>query len=206
MALRVRAYVAGESGSRIIDLDSNLATAVFLSESEHRAFARSTVSAKRIFVSHYNEDSELARKIASWIRNFGMTAFLDVDDPDLPPEDGADLAGYIKRVINESHGLVVVTSNKTVNSWWVPYEIGVADQKDLVLATYILDKVELPSYLQKWPMLSNKENLGCWCEELKSRGDKTLASFYESLEQNHPSIYAHRRAPRSATYGRISIR
>lgn len=205
MALRVHAYVAGESGSRIIDLDSNLATAS-LSESEYRALAKSAAPAKRIFVSHYNEDSELARKIASWIRNFGMTAFLDVDDPNLPQKDDVEMADYIKRVINASHGLVVVTSNKTVSSWWVPYEIGVADQKDLVLATYILDKVELPSYLQKWPMLSKKKNLECWCEELRNRDDKTLASFYESLEQNHPSIYAHRRAPRSATYGRISIR
>ena len=205
MALQVRAYVAGESGSRIIDLDSNLATAAFLSESERRAFARSTVSAKRIFVSHYHEDRTLSKCIASWIRDFGMTAFLDIDDPDIPRKDDVEMADYIKSVINESHGLVVVTSNKTVNSWWVPYEIGVADQKDLVLATYIGDKINLPSYLRKWPMLSNKDNLECWCEELRNRGSKALVAFYEALEKNHPSIYAHRRTSRTTTFGKIPI-
>ena len=191
MALRVRAYVAGESSPQIIDLDRDYAT-VDLSESERRVSAKSAVPAKRIFVSHYNEDSASARQIASWIRDFGMNAFLDADDQDLPQEDDVEMANYIKGVINESHGLVVVTSNRTINSWWVPYEIGVADQKDLVLATYILDRTALPSYLRKWPMLSDKANLECWCEALGRRGSEPLVSFYEALGQNHPSIYAHR--------------
>ena len=79
-----------------------------------------------------------------------MTAFLDIEDPNLPPKDGTEMADYIKGIINASNGLVVVTSEETANSWWVLYEIGVADQKDLVLATYILDNVNLPSYLRKW--------------------------------------------------------
>lgn len=199
MALRVHAYVAGESDSRIIDLDSSHTTAA-LSESEHRVFARSEVPVKRIFVSHYNEDRASAEQIASWIRYFGMTVFLDIDDPNLPKKDDVAMADYIKGVINKSHGLVVVTSNKTVNSWWVPYEIGVADQKDLVLATYIQDEIKLPSYLKKWPKLSNKENLRCWCEEMRNRGDKALVAFYEILERNHPSIYAHRHTSQSSPY------
>ena len=201
MALRVHAYLAGESGSRDIDL----ATVTF-SESEHRALAKSEVPVKRIFVSHYNEDRASARKIASWIRDVGMTAFLDIEDPNLPPKDGTEMADYIKGVINASNGLVVVTSEETANSWWVPYEIGVADQKDLVLATYILDNVNLPSYLRKWPMLSNKTILECWCEELRNRSSRSLVIFYEALEQNHPSVYAHRHTPRSTTFRRISIR
>lgn len=199
MALRVLAYVTGEPSPQIIDLDSDYAT-VTLSESERRVSAKSTVPAKRVFVSHYNEDSASAQQIASWIRDFGMTAFLDIDDLNLPKKDDVAMADYIKDVINASHGLVVVTSNKTVNSWWVPYEIGVADQRDLVLATYILDKVNLPSYLGKWPMLSNKENVECWCEALGRRSNEPLVSFYEALGQNHPSIYAHRNTSQSSPY------
>ena len=199
MALRVRAYVAGESGSRVIDLDGRYTT-VTLSESERRVSAKSAVPAKRVFVSHYNEDSASAQRIAFWIRDIGMTAFLDIDDPNLPKKDDAEMADYIKGVINESHGLVAVTSGMTINSWWVPYEIGVADQKDLVLATYILDKINLPSYLRKWPMLSNKENVECWCEALGRRGSEPLVSFYEALGKNHPSIYAHRHTSQSSPY------
>lgn len=205
MALRVLAYVAGESGSRVIDLDGLYAT-VTLSESERRVSAKSAVPAKRVFVSHYNEDSAPAQRIASWIRDFGMTAFLDINDPNLPKKDGVEMADYIKGVINESHGLVVVTSDRTVNSWWVPYEIGVADQKDLVLATYILDKINLPSYLSKWPMLSDKESLEYWCGALGKRGGKALTVFYETLERSHPPIYAHRHTSQSSPYRRIFIR
>ena len=205
MALRVRAYVAGEPSPQLIDLDSDYAT-ISLSESERRVSAKSAVPAKRVFVSHYNEDSELAKQIASWIRDIGMTAFLDIDDPNLPKKDGVEMADYIKGVINESHGLVVVTSGRTVNSWWVPYEIGVADQKDLVLATYILDKINLPSYLSKWPMLSSKESLEYWCGALGKRGGKALTALYEILERNHPPIYAHRHTSQSSPYRRISIR
>ena len=199
MALRVRAYVAGESDSRVIDLDGRHTTAA-LSESEHRAFARSEVPIKRVFVSHYNEDGALAQKIAFWIRDIGMTAFLDIDDPNLPKKDDVKIADYIKGVINASHALVVVTSNKTVNSWWVPYEIGVADQKDLVLATYIQYNISLPSYLSKWPMLSDQKNLEYWCGALGRQGGKTLAAFYEALERNHPSIYAHRHTSQSSLF------
>ena len=191
MALPVRAYVAGEGGSRIIDLDRRSANFAS-SEPRRRALENNRSTVPSIFVSHYNEDSRIAEHIASYTRNIGIDVFLDVDDPNLPEKDDVEMVDYIKGVINHCQGLLVVTSRRTVKSWWVPYEIGVADQRDLVLAAYTLGDVVLPSYLRKWPKLSNREKLKYWCEALKNRHGRSSIAFYEALGRKHPSIYEHR--------------
>lgn len=55
--------------------------------------------------------------------------------------------------------LLAVVSARTRESWWVPWEIGIATEKDYLLATYAGDDTYLPEYLRKWPYLSTMSEL-----------------------------------------------
>ena len=50
-------------------------------------------------------------------------------------------------------------SEETRYSWWVPFEIGMATQKDLPTVSYLQSGVELPDYLAYWPRLRNETDL-----------------------------------------------
>lgn len=50
-------------------------------------------------------------------------------------------------------------SESTRNSWWVPFEIGMAAQKDLPTVSYLKAGVELPEYLSYWPRLKSDSDI-----------------------------------------------
>lgn len=106
----------------------------------------------KVFISHQQEDSACARTVASGLRQYGWETYLDVIDSALQ-EDGPGLSDYIREQMSKCTQLLSVISSSTKNSWWVPWEIGVASEKDFLIATYVAEHTELPSYLKKWPCL-----------------------------------------------------
>ena len=60
-------------------------------------------------------------------------------------------------------------TNATSDSWWVPFEIGVAWDKNKYLSTYGDPRVELPSFLAAWPRVVDHQELHAWCEEVKNK-------------------------------------
>ena len=51
---------------------------------------------------------------------------------------GPELVDYINFVIGCCNSLIAVVSHKTVSSWWVPLEIGIAITKGLRLGTFLV--------------------------------------------------------------------
>ena len=144
-----------------------------------------------VFVSHKSDDKDTATEVARTIAKCGLTAYLDIWDPEVDG-DGPELVDYITTIIECCKSLIAVVSYNTVRSWWVPLEIGIATAKDLRLGTFLdLGYNEtprsLPSYLWKWPVLKNTNDLKNWCEERK-KTDKP-EQFYESLKQKHPNMF-----------------
>ena len=144
-----------------------------------------------VFVSHKGDDRNTALKVAQTIAECGLTAYLDIFDPNVAG-DGPELVDYITTIIECCKSLIAVVSYNTVRSWWVPLEIGIAITKDLRLGTFLgLGYNEtprgLPSYLWKWPVLKSMGDLKIWCEERKIKG--TTQQFYESLKQKHRNMF-----------------
>ena len=138
----------------------------------------------KIFISHQQADSQLALRISSRLKmNHQIDSYLDVIDSRLS-SDGPVLADHIRIQMEKCTQLLAVVSKETQKSWWVPWEIGVATEKDYPLATYTLDPPELPSYLRKWPFLRNDNELDIYARVSKSaetrllleRVSKTMAS------------------------------
>lgn len=88
--------------------------------------------------------------------------------------DSPELEIYLRCVIRETNTILAIVTENTPLSWWVPFEIGVARETDSQIATFLevnrysRNKVELPSYLRKWPILATTRSLQAWASRLAS--------------------------------------
>lgn len=120
----------------------------------------------KVFISHKDSDSSLARRVASRVRSNGLSTYLDsVDDALI--KDGPELADHLLRRMAECQQLIAVVSNQTKGSWWVPWEIGVGSEKGFRMASYSEFSVDLPSYLEKWPSLHSDHHIDLYCQYSK---------------------------------------
>ena len=87
-----------------------------------------------------------------------VNAYLDVLEGELLLE-GEKLTNHIKERLNSCTDLLVVMSDRTKESWWVPFEIGMAAQRDFPIVSYLINNVELPDYLSYWPTLRKTTDL-----------------------------------------------
>ena len=124
-----------------------------------------------VFVSHKSNDTAKAVEIAERISRNGLSAWVDVADP-TGVRDGPDLADYIRRILIASRSLMALVTTATKDSWWVPFEIGIAFEQQKLLASYG-SRANLPSFLYKWPNVQTDMQLDRWCRELGSSSKGT---------------------------------
>lgn len=106
----------------------------------------------KIFISHKQEDALSANKIASELRAINVDYYLDLLDSSVV-QSGRELTNHIKRNLNDCTDIIVIMSNLTRFSQWVPFEVGMAAQIDMPTATFLQEDVSLPDFLQYWPRL-----------------------------------------------------
>jgi hypothetical protein len=114
-----------------------------------------------IFISHKKEDTDKAKAIANYVMNCGVDVFFDENDPILSnPEiikDPLKITTAINNALNRSTHMVCVISEKTKDSWWVPYEIGFVSNKPSFSSSQIgVLIIKTVSYLPEYLFLSKK--------------------------------------------------
>ena len=112
----------------------------------------------RVFISHKKEDSALALAIQSAFSKNWVTSYLDVLDSSITG-GGKELTDHIKNNLNSCSDIIVVMSEATKHSWWVPFEIGMSAQVDMPTASFLKSEVILPSYLSYWPRLKTLNDI-----------------------------------------------
>jgi hypothetical protein len=84
--------------------------------------------------------------------------------------------------------LVVITQN-TQDSWWVPFEIGIFTVFDVRIASIVYDNSpQLPSFIKKWPIIDTQEKYQIYLDELKISNKQLMKCFSsgrESLRENY---------------------
>ena len=106
----------------------------------------------KVFISHKNTDSLQALLLKTAFERNHVTCYLDVLDNSING-GGKQLTDHIKENLNTCTDIIVVMSEATKESWWVPFEIGMSAQVDMPTASYLRSDVILPSYLSYWPRL-----------------------------------------------------
>lgn len=120
----------------------------------------------KIFVSHKKEDAGRAALVASTLRLAGHEVYIDLIDNDFK-RGTTDLAEHLLNRLDSCNSLIAVISTSTKDSWWVPWEIGVATEKDFPLSSFISDGTTPPEYLMKWPILRTVGNLELFARKVK---------------------------------------
>lgn len=154
----------------------------------------------KVFVSHQSADANTATNVARRLKTLhDIDCYLDVIDPYIG-RPGEDLAAHIRVQMAKCTQLLAIVSDATKASQWVPWEIGVATEKDYPLATYAASNALPPEFLRKWPYLRTDAHLDQYAlasktarntlvrkrsanlTESVARGSST-SEFYETLRR-----------------------
>jgi hypothetical protein len=80
------------------------------------------------FLSHSTKDDDgIVLGAVSILKNHGAHVYLDKIDPNMPPYTSAKTAELLKTRINQSKRFVVLATENSKSSKWVPWELGIAD-------------------------------------------------------------------------------
>lgn len=106
-----------------------------------------------IFISHKYEDLDAAQKVADYIMDYGIDVYLDDCDHNLQKAVAANnsegIVACIENGLNWSTHILVLITENTRMSWWVPYETGYAKKGGKGIASLLLKEAdEFPDYLK----------------------------------------------------------
>lgn len=109
-----------------------------------------------------------------------IDSYLDVIDPNAG-KAGDQLGDYLRAELGKCTQLMAVVSTHTKTSWWVPWEIGVATEKDYPIATYAGDNTAIPEYLKKWPYLTSDADIDAYAAASKAaEGQYRVRKSYDT--------------------------
>lgn len=79
------------------------------------------------FLSHSSKDRELVAGATLILENHGAQVYIDEVDPQMPPTTSRETAEILKSRIRDTKRFVLLASNNSKDSRWVPWELGYAD-------------------------------------------------------------------------------
>lgn len=138
-----------------------------MQESQFRASVNAVHEDIDVFVSHKSDDKEKAEDVARCIVTSGLSVWIDTVDIGGTADD-KEMVRRIDAAIARASSLIAVVTQVTNESWWVPFEIGLAYEKEKQLASYCErpHQVEFPSFLWSWPLVRNHSDLHRWCQHI----------------------------------------
>lgn len=152
-----------------------------------------------VFLSHKREDKRYCKEIASYLSNVGIDYYLDENDTALQSAsatgNGEEITECIKEGIRKSSHMLVVVSEATYKSQWVPFEIGyghamildngpISDKLKLsVLTLKDLSEKLLPDYLLTANVIRGTKSLNEYINSITSNISKS--------QINENKIFSH---------------
>lgn len=162
-----------------------------------------------VFLSHKKEDKDECRKIAEYLKEAEIDYYLDELDEDLQQaaiQDNPELiTESIKKGIRESTHMLVVVSEKTYRSEWVPFEIGYGHSAILdkgleegikdnkiklsVLTLKDISEKTLPDYLRVGYIIRGTKSLNDYISKITDKLEKSLVNetkIFSNNQISHP--------------------
>ncbi|MGS2739037.1 toll/interleukin-1 receptor domain-containing protein [Sinomicrobium sp. M5D2P17] len=162
-----------------------------------------------VFLSHKREDKAECRKIAEYLKQAEIDYYLDEEDTELQnaAQSGNPIliTENIKKGIKNSTHMLVVVSEKTYKSQWVPFEVGYGhsaildenlkeDEKPDRLKLSILtlkdiSERSLPDYMQVGHIIRGTRSLNEYISKLNNKLEKSLINesrIFSNSKMTHP--------------------
>lgn len=149
-----------------------------------------------VFISHRTADDVKAQMIAWHLEfNYSIHCYLDHFDPEA--EGTAAITSLLVSRIEDCTHLMALITDETAKaqSWWVPFEIGVARHAERRITSYDSSSVRLPEYLSEWPVMRSTADLDKFAKlYLRDRtGRPTDVRFAESIRDIQSADEFHNR-------------
>ena len=144
---------------------------------------RKKLGIKCVFISHQKNDADICRHIADYLMKAGIDVYFDEYDKDLKnyrqQNNPANVVFSIKNGIQQSSHMLCVISPNTLQSKWVPWEVGYGyDKTQLsVLTLKGIKEEDLPEYLKTVALVRGTRTLNEYISKLVGEyKDKMYAS------------------------------
>lgn len=127
-----------------------------------------------VFISHKSSDTSIAEYISQIFQENNIDYYLDILDSNLQnkvKEDNAhEIVTEIERALKVSTHILVIVSEDTRSSWWVPYEVGYAKSARKRIASLILNdyNIEFPDYLKIEKIYTDKNDIDEYINVVKN--------------------------------------
>ncbi len=82
-----------------------------------------------VFLSHSHKDADIIESAIAFLLSVGVLVYVDWLDPTMPQTTSAETAAKVKSRILECQKFVVLLTENSKDSKWVPWELGFADGK-----------------------------------------------------------------------------
>ncbi len=125
------------------EYNSNIKTASVKVLLEEASFSRKPSNHRcDVFLSHSSKDINDLPAVINFLEHFDVKVYVDKDDYELPKKTTAETGQRIKRRIAECKKFIVLVSNNSKDSKWIPWELGIGDEKKRVENIALLPKVD----------------------------------------------------------------
>jgi hypothetical protein len=149
-----------------------------------------------VFLSYSRLDGTIADEIAKVLSELGVSYFRDVNDV----RPGKDFESEVRAALLECIVVLVVISRASLQSAWVPFELGYGIARGKDLLPFVTEPgLDLPIYLAKLQHLTSLDGLR---EHFKSR--KFHADAHSTFHLLQESILLTADKPPNALLGRWS--
>lgn len=106
----------------------DFAAALTLSEQTNlRRTAATRTLTGSTFLSHSSKDDDLVVGAIRVLEGHGSRVYVDEIDPQMPPYTNEKTAALLKERIDQTERFVLLASQNSKESRWVPWELGIAD-------------------------------------------------------------------------------
>lgn len=87
------------------------------------------INSINVFLSHrHNENTRLINQVRGFFLSQGANLYIDWLDKNMPKVTSSETAEKLKSKIKSSQKFVILATPKSIESIWMPWEIGLADQ------------------------------------------------------------------------------
>jgi len=111
-----------------------------------------------VFLSHSHKDKELIQPAISFLRSHGVKIYVDWMDEGMPDTVSGETAKKLKDRIKQQRKFLVLVTENSKDSRWVPWELGYADSTkgmDHIAAFPVADNSDFKhnEYLDIYPKI-----------------------------------------------------
>lgn len=148
-----------------------------------------------VFISHQKRDAEFCEKIAKYLMQADIDVYFDEYDNDLKHsrinKDPKGVVDCIRKGISKSTHMLCVLSPNTLDSRWVPWEVGYGYDKTKVGALTLkgISDSEIPDYLKTVKIIRGTKSLNAFISELTGFSELILETKKLTLKAStisHP--------------------